>query len=131
MSVILYGCETWAITQVDIRTIHMCCIRSMLGVTRLNKIRNTINLKICQEEPIKRQIQHQRLQWLGDLELMNISCPQKLLLRSKLHNVKRPQHGPKNRWVDTIQRDLVSLNSDLSQANDGTSWQKLLRCRST
>ena len=121
MPVLLYGCETWASTQVDIRrliTFHMRCIRSILGVTRLNKIRNTINLKSAKEEPIERQIQHQRLRWLGHLEQMNVSHLQKLLLRSKLHNMKRPQHGPKNRWIDTIQRDLVSSNTDLSQAND-------------
>ncbi|XP_062513495.1 uncharacterized protein LOC134189273 [Corticium candelabrum] len=133
MPVLLYGCETWAITQVDIRrlnTFHMRCIRSILGVSRLNKIRNSFNLKSAKEEPIECQIQHQRLQWLGYLQRMNVSRPQKLLLRSKLHNVKCPQHGPKNRWIDTIQRDLVSLNIDPSQANDRSSWRKLLQCRS-
>ena len=133
MPVLLYGCETWAITQVDIQrlnTFHMHCIRSILGVSRLNKIRNSFNLKSAKEEPIERQIQHQRLQWLGHLQRMNVSRPQKLLLRSKLHNVKRPQYDPKNRWIDTIQRDLVSLNIDPSQANDRSSWRKLLQCRS-
>ena len=133
MPVLLYGCETWAITQVDIRrlkTFHMRCIRSTLGVSRLNKIRNSFNFISAKEEPIEPQIQHQRLQWLGHLQRMNISRPQKLLLRSKLHNVKRPQHGPKNRWIDTIQQDLVSLNIAPSEANDRSSWQKLLRCRS-
>ena len=121
MPVLVYGCETWAITQVDIgrlTTFHLHCIRSILGVIRLNKIRNTTNLKSAKEGPIERQIQHQRLQWLGHLERMNVSCPQKLLLRSKLHNMKCSQHGPKDRWVDTIQQDVVSLNIDLSQAND-------------
>ena len=116
MPVLLYGCETWAITQVDIRRLNTFlkrCIRFMLGVSRLNKIRNSFNLKSAKEEPIERQIQHQRLQWLGHFQGMNVSRPQKLLLRSKLPNVTRPQHGPKNRCIDTIQRDLVSLNIDL------------------
>ena len=109
MAVLLYGCETWAITQVDIRRLnnfHMRCIRSILCVSRLNKIRNFFNLKAAKE----------------DLQRMNVSRPQKVLLRSKLHNVKRPQHGPKYRWIDTIQRDLVSLNIDPSQANDRSYW---------
>ena len=99
MPVLRYGCETQAVTQVDIRrltTFHMCCMRSILGRTRLNKIRNTANLKFAKEEPIECQIQHQRVQWLGHLERMNVSRPQKLLLRNKLHNVKGPQHDPKN-----------------------------------
>ena len=65
-----------AIIQLEIRrltTFHMLCIRSILGVARLNKIRNTINLKSTKEEPIERQIQYQRLQWLGYLEWMNVS----------------------------------------------------------
>ena len=49
----------------------MCCI-----VTRLNKIRNTINLKSAKEEPIERQIQHQRLRWPSHLERMNVSRQQ-------------------------------------------------------
>ena len=52
MPVLLYGCETWAIAQVDIRrlkTFHMRCIRSILGVSRLKKITNSFNLKSAKE----------------------------------------------------------------------------------
>ena len=76
MPVLLYGCETWVIAPVDIRrltTFQMRCIRPIFGVTRLNKIRNIINLKSAKKEPIKSQIQHQRLQWLGHLEQMNVT----------------------------------------------------------
>ena len=77
MPVLLYGCETWAITQVDIRrlnTFHMRCIRSILGVSRLKKIRNSFNYKLPRKKRMERQIQHQRLQWLG-----HVSRPQMLL----------------------------------------------------
>ena len=53
MPVLLYGCETWAITQVDIlrlNTFHMRCIRSISGVSRLNKIRNSFNLKSAKNQ---------------------------------------------------------------------------------
>ena len=85
MPVLLYGCETWAISQVDIRrltTFQMHSNRSILGVTRLNKIikiYSTINLKSTKEEPTERQIQYQRLQWLGHLERMNVSRPQNVV----------------------------------------------------
>ena len=37
----------------------------------------------------------------------------KFVAEKQLHNVKRPQHGPKNRWIDTIELDLVSLMTAL------------------
>ena len=57
---VVYGCETWAITQVDIRrltTFHMRCSRSILDVARPNKIRKTINSKSAKGKPIECRIQ--------------------------------------------------------------------------
>ena len=96
--VLLYGCETWSVTQPNLQrlnTFHMRCIRSILGVSRWNKIKNSDNLERACEDPIAMTIQKQRLQWLGHLVRMSNNRPQKQLLRSRLSNATRPTHRPK------------------------------------
>ena len=64
--VLLHGCETWSVTQVNLQrlnTFHMRCIRLILGVSRWNKIKNSNNLERACEDPIAVTIQRQRLHW--------------------------------------------------------------------
>ena len=131
--VLLYGCETWSVTQPNLQrlnTFHMRCIRSILGVSRWNKIKNSDNLERACEDPIDMTIQ-KRLQWLGHLLRMNDNRPQKQLLRSRLSNATRPTHGPKQRWIDVVTRDLRSLHISLRDADDRAAWRSAitLRCQ--
>ena len=60
--VLLYGCETWSVTQPNLQslnTFHMWCIRSIFGVLRWNKIKNSDNLERACEDPIAMAIQKQ------------------------------------------------------------------------
>ena len=58
--VLLYGCETWSVTQPNLHclnTFHMRCIRSILGVSRSNKIKNSDNLERACKDPIAMTIE--------------------------------------------------------------------------
>ena len=132
--VLLYGCETWSITQPNLQrlnTFHMQCIRSILGVSRWNKIKNSDNLERSCEDPIAMTIQKQGLQWLGHLLRISDNRPQKQLLRSRLSNATRPTHGPKQRWIDVVTRDPRSLHISLRDADDRAAWRSTitLRCQ--
>ena len=59
MSVLLYGAETWAVTQQDIqklKTFQMRILRDILGVTRLNILQNTVILERTGELPVEDQL---------------------------------------------------------------------------
>ena len=52
MSVLMYGAETWNITQKDLRklrTFHMKSLRDILGVTRWDEIMNDTILRTANE----------------------------------------------------------------------------------
>ena len=56
MSVLLYGAETWAVTQQDLRRLHafqMKCLRGIVGVTLWYKRRNVDILAETGEMPVK------------------------------------------------------------------------------
>lgn len=134
MTTLLYGSETWAMTNDQLRrltTFHMRCIREILGVTRWDQIPNADNLARAREAPIGEQIRQRRLQWLGHLERMDPSRPQHKLLRSKLHGVTRPPGGTKQRWIDTIAKDLKDTGIlDFERAvQDRPRWRKRISCR--
>jgi hypothetical protein len=65
MSVLLYGAETWAVTQHNIRrlkTFQMRCLRDILGLTLLDRRRNIDILEETGELPIEHQLRKKRLQ---------------------------------------------------------------------
>ena len=73
MSVLLYGAETWPITQHDIRrlkTFQMRCLRDIIGVTLWDKRRNTNILEETGELPVGEQLRQKRLQRFGHLQRM-------------------------------------------------------------
>ena len=94
MSVLLYGAETWPVTQHDIRklkTFQMRCLRYILGLTLWDMHRNVDILKVAGELPVEEQLRHMRLQWLGHVERMPDHHSQKQLLKCRPQGKKEGQ----------------------------------------
>ena len=72
MSVLLYGAETWPVTQHDIilKTFQMRCLRDILGLTLWDMHQNVDILKETGELPVEEQLRQRRLQWLGHVQRM-------------------------------------------------------------
>ena len=63
MSVLLYGSETWPMSQQNIRklkTFQMRCLRDILGFTLLDKKRNEDILKLSGQIPIEDELRKKR-----------------------------------------------------------------------
>ena len=68
--VLLYGAETWTVTQQDTRrlkTFQMRCLRDIVGVTLWDMRRNVDILEETGELAIKEQLRLKRLQWIRHL----------------------------------------------------------------
>ena len=64
MSIIMYGAETWSVTQKDLRkpkTFQMKFLRDIMGVSRWDQICNDSILESTSEVPIADQVRHARL----------------------------------------------------------------------
>ena len=100
MLVLLYGAETWAVTQQELRKLHafqMKCLREIVGVTLWDRRRNVNILEETGELPIEEQLRHKRLQWFGHLQRMPENRPQKQVLRRRPHGRKRKPGGTSQR----------------------------------
>ena len=129
MPVLLYGAETWAVTQDEVRkmkTFHMRCIRDILGFTLWDRRRNKELLKEANEQPIEEQMKEMRLRWFGHLQRMPDHWPQKQLLRFRPKGKKRKPGGTQQRWVDLISRDLQGLDDWQSDCQDRKKWRQLI-----
>ena len=79
MSTLLYGAETWALTQKKIRkliTFQLRCHWDILGLTLWDRCRNADVVEECGEATMRDQLRLKRLQWFGHLMRMPAHQPQ-------------------------------------------------------
>ena len=134
MSVLLYGAETWTITQKvlrKLRTFHLKCLRDILGVTRWDKIRNENILRSANEVSIEDQLKHLRLQWLEHVIRMDTCRAQRQLLCSRLTGKVRPRGGAPLRWIDLVTKDLKGIEDWREVVHNQPRWREAIRPRPT
>ena len=69
MPVLLYGAETWPVTQKDIRkltTFQMRCLRDILGLTLWDRCRNADVLEECGEATMRAEDEATPMVWTPD-----------------------------------------------------------------
>ena len=104
-----YGSESWTLRKADqckLESFEMRCLRSILGVRLLDKIRNTeIRQRLNITRTITEEITQRRLKWFGHVARM----PQQRLPRQVYQydfDTPRPRGRPPTRWRDQVQTDL-------------------------
>ena len=129
MPVLLYGAETWAVTQQELRKLHafqMKCLREIVGVTLWDRRRNVDILEETGELPVEEQLRHKRLQWFV-LRRMPENRPQKQVLRCQPHGRKRKPGGTSQRWVDLVHKDLSNLPQWSEHVKNRSQWRSIIQ----
>ena len=76
LSILMYGSETWTLRKEDenrLLVFEMTCLRKILGVSRLDKIRNTTIRKSADlKDDIIGRIAQKRLRYYGHIMRMRI-----------------------------------------------------------
>ena len=106
---LLYASETWPITQQQIHrleTFQMQCLRTMLGVSRLQRLRNVAIRKRCNVFSIEHVILQGRLRWFGHMVRMDSDRIPCKVLFGQPKGARRPVGRPRQRWLGMIQDDL-------------------------
>jgi len=145
-----YSSETWTMTKADLMTLEtfqMYALRAILGVSRLQRLRNMDIREVCCHQPtIDNSIRLRRLRWLGHVARM----PAGRLCGSIWRNPKpsgwRCTHNAsKCTWDSTIQKDLGFLKSSYGSVNwhnnstsiiqdlasDRVQWRRIVRGQAT
>ena len=133
-SVILYGSETWAVKEEDIRRLkrtEKAMIRWMCGVSLNDRrgavtitgeeLRERLNLE-CIEVVMRRG----RLRWFGHVARME---EDNWVQRVRSINVEGAvaRGRPKKTWDEVIQNDLRVMGLNRETARDRAGWRAAIR----
>ena len=127
-----YGHETWVMTE-RIRSreqaAEMRFLRGVVGVSRLDRVRNTTIRENLQVEPLLLRIERSLLRWYGHAIRMPHRIAHQIL--SAQPSGRRPRVRPRTRWMDQIQsiscdRLGIPYRELESMAKDRETWKSML-----
>ena len=103
-----YGSETWSVTTNEERRIEvaeMKVLRSMLGKTRRDRVRNDWIRERVGVTPVLIRVDSARLRWWGHMERMPDVRIASRRWRWRVDGV-RPRGRPKKRWMECVEDSL-------------------------
>jgi hypothetical protein len=132
MSVLLYGCETWKITQDIINKLQTFvnrCLRNILRIWRPKTITNKELWETTQQIPNDREIKIRKWKWFGN----TLRKDQNNITRQGLDwnpQEERRKGRPRITWKRTILTELqeqnVSWKEAKHMAKNRVRWQKFV-----
>ena len=136
LSILLYGSETWCLTEKlfnKLRVFHARCVRNMCRVTRLHTRLHRIStsdllkrLNLCR---IDQFITRRQLRWLGHVARMDEERLPRKLLTSWVRN-KRPRGAPQFTYGRGVMKALKKVDIEKSEwynaAQDRNAWRTLI-----
>ena len=134
LSVLLYGSETWRMTEKDLKkleTFQNRCLRRIHKIFWPNIISNRELLKLANVKSIEQTIRERRLRLLGHVLRMENNRAPKVAMRWTPATGKRKRGRPRMTWRRTIEKDLkeigLSWGEAQAAARDRQNWRQLVR----
>ena len=128
---LLYGSETWVLGFKEITRLEvfqMRCLRTIIGVTRLDHIKNDDIRERTQQCTVEELVRRCRMRWLGHVARMKEDRLPPQLLYGSLFEGKAKRGRPVGRWKDMIEADLkkTKLTSWYNVVQDRESWRRIV-----
>ena len=128
-SAMLYGSETWALTEGLERRLEsneLRMLRYMTGVTWHDKISNEKVRSRCKINKLGNEIRRRRLRWFGHVKRKEGGNLIEEVMNKKL-NVSSPRGRPTKKWHQNIEDDLCAwdLHEDIALNRD--MWRKEIK----
>ena len=146
LAILLYGCESWALTEKllnRLRTFHAACVRGMCRVTLRHMWERRVSTAELERQldihPIEVFLYLRQLAWAGHVAPSrmdwNVRMPRKLLSSWVKHDAcgagKRPACGQMMSYWRSLQKGLrranVNLESWYESAQDRDAWRAVIR----
>lgn len=133
---VLYGAESWgtrAAERQKLNVFEMRCLRSMAGVTRLDRIRNEeVRRRTGVGRELATQVDRSVLRWFGHMERMEDERLTKKVMKARASGEQmrgRPRFG----WMDGVKRGLrdrgLSVEEAKEYARDRSGWVEIVTQR--
>ena len=134
LSILLYGCESWVLTQKledYINSYATNCYRIILGICYQDRVSNATIYQMTNQQPLSHLIQKRQLKWLGHIlrkpndELINIYA-----FYDPLHGTRRKgrQRILYHQYIaNSINRAISLSPAEIrNAAQDRSQWRKLV-----
>ena len=128
-SVLLYGAESWPLTQRLEKCIQSCdrrMLRYLTGVSLLDRVRSADVAKRCGLDEIQDVMRRRRLQWYGHVQRRGEGEALSIVRDWEVEG-RRPRGRPKKSWLKTIKEDMSQLGIDENLVNDRQRWREDIR----
>ena len=128
-SAMLYGSETWALTEglekrLEANELRM--LRSMTEITWHDKISNEEVRRRCKINKLGNEIRSRRLRWFGHVKRKEGGNLIEGVLNKNL-NVSSPRGRPTKKWHQNIEEDLRAWDLDEELALNRDKWRKEIK----
>ena len=119
-SVLLYGCETWLVTDEVTKKLQVFvnrCLRRILRIWWPNRITNEELHRRCEQEPIYLQVRRRKWGWIGHTLRRDADtiCRQALDWNPQ---GSRRRGAPKRTW-------RRSLENEIKEADSNNTWRQI------
>ena len=133
MPTALYGSETWNLGAAERKKLNvgeMRCLRSMCGVTRLDRVRNEeIRRRTGVVRELAGRAEQGLLRWFGHVERMEDRRMVKKITRSGVRGM-RPRGRPRTGWMASVKRALETRGVTVEQGRvivrDRHEWRAVV-----
>jgi hypothetical protein len=125
-SSLLYGSETWTLTENNKRRVEateMDALKRSSRISRKERIRNvTIKKQIRLEETIIKETERDQLTWYGHVQRMAEERLPKITIKW-MPKQKRAREKPKKNWMGSIRKAMNKRILNEGQWEDRKQWR--------
>ena len=124
-SVILYGAESWPLTQRLENCIQSCdrrMLRYMAGVSLRDRVSSAEVARRCGLKEILEVTRVRRLQWFGHVKRREEGDALSIVQNWQVEG-RRPRGRPKKSWMNLIQEDMRKLGINEDLTSDRRGWR--------
>ena len=132
LSILLYGSETWKVTNKiihQLETFQNRCLRRILRIFWPNKISNEDLRKRADVKPVEQEVRSRRWRWIGHVNRMEKEAVPRIALRWTPDG-KRKRGRPKETWRRTVEREMKENKMTWDQthrlAQDRGQWREFV-----
>lgn len=125
--ILTYGSVTWTMggkEERQIQAAEMKFIRSMVGISKLERKRSRVIRKECGIERLQYKIGRERLRWYGHMMRMSSErIPKMIFENTEKSGEKRRVGRPRERWQSQIQRNVEERGGEWKKAKEEKWWE--------
>ncbi|KAI5621974.1 hypothetical protein C0J50_18358 [Silurus asotus] len=127
---LLYGLETVALSkrkEVELEVAELKMLRFLLGVTRMDKIRNEFIRGTVHVGCFGDKVREARLGWFGHVQRRDMSYIGRRMLRMEPPG-RRKRGRPRRRFIDMVREDMQVVGVKEADVEDRVVWRWMILC---